>query len=77
MSKLQITNKLNNFKFLPNFISYNIFTSLIPMQRLQNLELQLVPKTIGTKNPDDVVICSAVRTPLTKAKKGLLKDTAP
>lgn len=77
MSKLEITNKLNNFKFLPNFISYNIFTSLIPMHRLQNLELQLVPKTIGTKNPDDVVICSAVRTPLTKAKKGLLKDTAP
>ncbi len=47
------------------------------MHRLQNLELQLVPKQIGAKNPDDVVICSAVRTPLTKAKRGLLKDTAP
>jgi acetyl-CoA acyltransferase 1 len=47
------------------------------MQRLQNLELQFAPKQIGTKNPDDVVICSAVRTPLTKAKKGLLKDTSP
>lgn len=47
------------------------------MHRLQNLELQLAPKPIGTKNPDDVVICSAVRTPLTKAKKGLLKDTSP
>jgi len=50
---------------------------LIRMHRLQNLELQLAPKQIGTKNPDDVVICSAVRTPLTKAKKGLLKDTSP
>lgn len=47
------------------------------MQRLQNLELQLTSKPISTKNPDDVVICSAVRTPLTKAKRGLLKDTAP
>ena len=47
------------------------------MQRLQNLELQLAPKQIGTKNPDDVVICSAVRTPLQKAKRGLFKDTAP
>jgi acetyl-CoA acyltransferase 1 len=47
------------------------------MNRLQNLELHLVPKMVGVKNPDDVVICSAVRTPLTKAKKGLLKDTSP
>lgn len=47
------------------------------MQRLQNLELHLAPNSIGAKNPDDVVICSAVRTPLTKAKRGLLKDTAP
>lgn len=27
--------------------------------------------------PDDVVICAAVRTPLTKASRGLMKDTAP
>jgi len=47
------------------------------MQRLQNLELQLVPSKISNKDPNDVVICSAVRTPLTKAKKGLFKDTAP
>ena len=47
------------------------------MNRLQNLEMQFVPQYVSTKNPDDVVICSAVRTPLTKAKKGLFKDTAP
>ena len=47
------------------------------MHRLQNLELHLAPKQIGTKSPDDVVICSAVRTPLQKAKRGLFKDTAP
>jgi len=29
------------------------------------------------KSADDVVICAAVRTPLTKAKKGGLKDTPP
>ena len=29
------------------------------------------------KSPEDVVICAAFRTPLTKAGKGLLKDTAP
>ena len=28
-----------------------------------------------SKNPDDVVITMAIRTPLTKAKKGGLKDT--
>jgi len=29
------------------------------------------------KHPNDVVICSALRTPITKANKGLFKDTAP
>lgn len=29
------------------------------------------------RSADDVVICAAVRTPLTKAKRGGLKDTAP
>lgn len=47
------------------------------MERLENLKLQLSPEKVAVKNADDVVICSAVRTPLTKAKKGLLKDTSP
>jgi acetyl-CoA acyltransferase 1 len=29
----------------------------------------------SSPHPDDVVICCAVRTPITKAKKGGLKDT--
>ena len=33
--------------------------------------------TIGQKNPDDVVIVSALRTPMTRARKGLLSQTAP
>ena len=33
--------------------------------------------TLGKNSPDDVVICAAYRTPLTKAAKGGLKDTAP
>lgn len=45
------------------------------MNRLANLSSQLISG--GGKNPDDVVICAAVRTPLTKAKKGGLKDTPP
>ncbi|CAG8432841.1 7329_t:CDS:2 [Diversispora eburnea] len=32
---------------------------------------------IGQKSPEDVVIVTAVRTPLTKAKKGGFKDTLP
>ena len=47
------------------------------MNRLETLKTHLVPEKIAGKNPDDVVICSAVRTPLTKAKRGGLKDTAP
>lgn len=46
------------------------------MDRLASLSGQLIGKTAG-KDPNDVVICSAVRTPLTKAKKGGLKDTQP
>lgn len=44
------------------------------MNRLANLQSQL---TSSNKNPNDVVICAAVRTPLTKAKKGGFKDTQP
>ena len=46
------------------------------MQRLSNLANILVSQNIAN-NDDDVVICSAVRTPITKGKKGGLKDTAP
>ncbi len=41
------------------------------MNRLESLSQQL----ISGKSPNDVVICAAVRTPLTKAKRGGLKDT--
>jgi acetyl-CoA acyltransferase 1 len=44
------------------------------MDRLLHLQQQLVS---SNKKADDVVICAAVRTPLTKAKKGGLKDTQP
>lgn len=30
-----------------------------------------------TKSDNDVIICGAVRTPLTKAKRGLLWDDPP
>lgn len=46
------------------------------MNRLELLSQQIAAKT-PAKCPNDVVICSAVRTPLTKAKKGGLKDTQP
>lgn len=32
---------------------------------------------IGVKSPDDIVIVSALRTPITRAKKGGFKDTLP
>ena len=47
------------------------------MERLAHLSLHLSGAKIVGKNADDIVICSAVRTPLTKAKKGDLKDTSP
>ena len=32
---------------------------------------------VPSRSDNDVVICGAVRTPLTKAKRGLLRDTPP
>ncbi|KAF9951088.1 3-ketoacyl-CoA thiolase with broad chain length specificity [Mortierella alpina] len=36
-----------------------------------------LPTKIGVKSPDDVVIVDAVRTPMTRGKKGGFKDTVP
>ena len=47
------------------------------MDRLAKLNTHLVPEKISGKSPNDVVICAAVRTPLTKAKRGGFKDTPP
>lgn len=33
------------------------------------------PNTVGSHHPDDVVIVSALRTPITRARKGGFKDT--
>lgn len=46
------------------------------MKRLESLAGQLTLNTIA-KSDDDVVIVAAVRTPLTKSKRGGLKDTLP
>ncbi|KAH8725706.1 Thiolase, N-terminal domain-containing protein [Phaeosphaeriaceae sp. PMI808] len=50
-------------------------------ERLKSIVSQIAPSTsalatITTKNPDDVVITLAIRTPLTKAYKGGFKDTS-
>lgn len=50
------------------------------MERLGHIKTQLTQQAKGLATPkadDDVVICCAVRTPLTKSKKGGLKDTQP
>lgn len=47
------------------------------MQRLHNLASNLVRDNVKATSDDDVVICAAVRTPITKGKRGGLKDTAP
>ena len=49
------------------------------MERIQqiNSQLNLNLTKLTPKSPDDIVICGAVRTPLTKAKRGGLKDTPP
>lgn len=50
------------------------------MQRLNTISNQVTAHTMSTlngKSPDDVVIVAAYRTPLSRARKGELKDTAP
>lgn len=51
------------------------------MDRLSALSSQIKPNYTGhrftPRSTEDVVICGAVRTPLTKSKRGALKDTAP
>ncbi|KAL4480858.1 hypothetical protein ABPG73_020879 [Tetrahymena malaccensis] len=49
------------------------------MDRINSICSQVKANEVSltTKSPDDVVICAAVRTPLTKANRGLMKDTAP
>ncbi|CEJ53888.1 3-ketoacyl-CoA thiolase, peroxisomal [Penicillium brasilianum] len=54
-----------------------------PQQRLSSISKQLSPESVSAakakilaKNPDDVVITYLARTPLTKARKGGLKDTS-
>ncbi|PSN70811.1 3-ketoacyl-CoA thiolase 1 [Corynespora cassiicola Philippines] len=49
-------------------------------ERLKSIVSHISPSKSGlsaitTKNPDDIVITLAIRTPLTKAKKGGFKDT--
>jgi hypothetical protein len=49
------------------------FTNYVGLMLLERWLIYLVYRT--TKNPDDIVITLAFRTPLTKAYKGGLKDT--
>jgi acetyl-CoA acyltransferase 1 len=44
-------------------------------EELGNSMLTIVCSPSTTKNPDDVVITLAIRTPLAKGKKGGFKDT--
>lgn len=58
------------------------------MERISNLQKNLTKfkpapnfgnliSPLGHASPEDVVICAAYRTPLSRARKGELKDTAP
>lgn len=49
-------------------------------ERLSGLVSHLTPRgkaALTQQNDDDVVICAAVRTPITRAKKGGFKDACP
>ena len=49
------------------------------MERLSSISKQIQPNYVAhttPKSPNDVVICCAVRTALTKSKRGALKDTS-
>jgi acetyl-CoA acyltransferase 1 len=50
--------------------------------RLQQVADHILPSSytankIGHKSPEDIVIVSALRTAITRARKGALKDTLP
>lgn len=47
------------------------------MERLAQVSNHLAPIAIGSKNSNDVVIVCAVRTAITRAKRGGFKDTHP
>ena len=52
----------------------------LSMERIHSISKQFANKTKAgpsPKGPNDVVLCCAVRTPLTKSKRGPLKDTPP
>lgn len=51
------------------------FTTLPLFRTFSSTVRNLESKSLFTKNPDDVVLTLAIRTPLCKAKKGGLKDT--
>lgn len=53
-----------------------IFDSLIAVHKLGTMAgfIQKGAKNILKKNPEDIVFLSALRTPVTRAKKGGLKD---
>jgi acetyl-CoA acyltransferase 1 len=51
-------------------------------QRVQQIASHLAGNNpavarVGKKTPDDIVVVTAVRTPITKSKKGGFKDTVP
>jgi acetyl-CoA acyltransferase 1 len=51
-------------------------------QRLQQVSAHLAPSLvsaskIGVKSPEDVVVVSALRTAITRARKGGFKDSLP
>lgn len=59
---------------------HSIFNMSGAQQRLASVASQVQPARTGkaailAKNPDDIVITYAARTPLTKARKGAFKDT--
>jgi acetyl-CoA acetyltransferase family protein len=60
--------------------TYHQFLSFSAMERIKQLSSHFTSSAKGLaalerKNPDDVVITMAIRSPLCKAKKGGLKDT--
>ncbi|RUP45359.1 Thiolase, N-terminal domain-containing protein, partial [Jimgerdemannia flammicorona] len=72
----------------PSFSSHPSLQTNIPQMASQRLELISSHLTaqptassnvtrIGAKSPDDIVIVSALRTPIIRARKGPFKDTLP
>lgn len=82
MKKRKIDYKFGFFALIALFFPTFSLTNTKMSNRLQQVSAHLAPvdgvaNKIGVKSPEDIVIVSALRSAITRARKGGFKDTLP